>query len=150
MNKRDLFILKGVYRAEDSGLNSEFYNIPLLGEVRMENNFHTNGNYNIGEIISNFKENDTRSITLKAIDNGLSNAGILSGDFLTVNLTPQLHNGDIGVIKLGHRIYVRKIYYDKHLIRLETADASVSPLIVDPRTPDFELIGKVVTVIREL
>ncbi|MGD9897668.1 MAG: S24 family peptidase [Calditrichaceae bacterium] len=142
--------MRGAQRAENSDLNSEFYNIPLLGEVRMENNFHTSGNYNIGEIISNFKKDDTRSITLKAIDNGLSNTGILSGDFLTVNLTPHLRNGDISVIKLGHRIYVRKIYFDKHLIRLETADASVSPLIVDPRTPDFELIGKVVTVIREL
>ena len=38
----------------------------------------------------------------------------------------------------------------KHLIRLETAGAKSSPLIVETGTPGFEIIGKVTSVIREL
>jgi SOS-response transcriptional repressor LexA len=134
----------------DNNQDHEFYNIPLMGQVRVETDFNTRGDYNIGELVNNIKNSDTRTISLKAMDDGLSAAGILYGDFLTVTMNAELHNNDIAAVRLGPRIYIRKIFFERSLIRLETASAKSSPLIVEARTPGFEIIGKVTSVIREL
>lgn len=131
-------------------LKSEFYNIPLLGEVRPVFSDDSRKHHSIAEIINNYRQTDSRTITMRAMDDGLSNAGILQGDFLTIDLNRPPHDGDIVVVKIGYRIYVRKFFHERGLVRLETAAAIPSPLIVDPRIPGFEIIGKVVTIIREL
>jgi SOS-response transcriptional repressor LexA len=130
--------------------HSEFYTIPLLGEVRLVFSDESQRQRSIGEIINNYRRNESRTITMRALDDGLSKAGILTGDFLTIDLHETPHDGDIVVVKIGYRIYVRKFYRERNLIRLESASVTPSPLIVDPRIPGFELIGKVVTIIREL
>ncbi len=129
---------------------SEFYSIPLMGEVHIENEFGSGGNYSLGELIKNVRQKDLRSITLRTMDNGLAGDGIYFGDFLTVDLTSKPVNGGIAAIKLGSKIYIRKIFFEHNFIRLETTDPTNSPLIVDPQTPGFEIIGRVHTVIREL
>lgn len=131
-------------------LDSEFYNIPLLGEVRLVFSDESHKPLSIGEIINNFRQTDSRTITMRAMDDGLSKAGILNGDYLTIDLRDTPYDNDIVVVKIGYRIYVRKFFRERQLIRLETAASTPSPLIVDPRIPGFELIGKVVTIIREL
>jgi SOS-response transcriptional repressor LexA len=144
-------IKQSIFSPRDfSAGNREFYDIPLLGEVQVEMNTSTGGDYNIGELIKNFTKNDTRSLTLRAIDDGLASTGILTGDFLTVNIKAKLQNGDIAAIKLGDKIYIRKIYFENNFVRLETEGHSPSPFIIDIKTPGFEIIGKVITVIREL
>jgi len=67
-----------------------------------------------------------------------------------VHLDRPLKNGDIAVVQLGYKIYIRKIFFEKKRVRLETDSGTPSPLIIDPATPGFEILGKVVTVIREL
>lgn len=136
--------------SSDNKDNHEFYNIPLMGQVRVETNFNTSGDYSIGELVNNIRNSDARTISLKAMDDGLSGAGILYGDFLTVTLDTTLRNNDITAVRLGPRIYIRKIFFERNLIRLETAGAKSSPLIVETGTPGFEIIGKVTSVIREL
>jgi SOS-response transcriptional repressor LexA len=131
-------------------LHSEFYTIPLLGEVRLVFSDESYRPHSIGEIINNYRRTDSRTITMRALDDGLSREGILNGDFLTIDLRISPDDGDIVVVKIGYRIYVRKFFRERDLIRLETSSATPSPLIVDPRIPGFELIGKVVTIIREL
>ena len=130
--------------------DKEFYNIPLLGEVHLENNLGSGGDYSLGELIKNFRKKDTQSVTLRALDNGLSDDGIFYGDFLTVDLNSKPRNGDISAVKLGNKIIIRRTLFSGRFVRLEAADSSSSPIIVDPKTPGFEILGKVHTVIREL
>lgn len=134
----------------ESTLDKEFYNIPLFGEVRIDKNNSFNGNYDLGEIITNSKNNFQRNINMRAADDGLSGIGIFRNDFLTVDLNIQVSNGDIAVIKLGSKIYVRKIFFDKKRIRLEKENNTPAPLIIDQGIPGFKILGKVTTVIREL
>ena len=138
----------------DTTLDKEFYNIPLFGEVHIDQGddlFRTHKkNYDLGEIITNSRKNARRNINVRAADDGLVHAGIFKGDFLTVHLNIALKDGDIACIRLGHKIYIRKIYFDKKRVRLETESGNPSPLIIDHETPGFEIVGKVVTVIREL
>jgi len=130
-------------------LSPEFYSIPLIGEVHLETDL-SSGDYSLGELIQNFRKEETRYLTLRAADDGLINDGILPGDFLTVDFQSRLKNGEIGAVQLGERIYVRKIFFQKKLVRLETSAPQPNPLIIDPKLPGFEILGKVITVIREL
>ena len=86
----------------------------------------------------------------RAMDNALSSEGILRGDYLTVDLLTKPKNNDVAAMRLGERIYIRKIFYDPQYIRLQSPNVSVAPLIIDPKTPGFEILGKVIAVIREL
>lgn len=128
----------------------EFYNIPLIGQVHVENEWGSGGDYSLGELIRNYKKNDNRYLTLRAADDGLSAVGILQGDFLTIDMNSKPRNGDISAVRLGEKIFIRKTHFESGLIRLETTDPYDAPLIVDTKTPGFELLGKVHTVIREL
>ncbi len=130
--------------------DKEFYNIPLLGEVHLEDTGGAGGNYSLGELIRNFRKHDQRTLTLRTLDNGLEGDGIFHGDYLTVNLNSKLRNSDIAAVRLGEKVIIRKIYFNNQFIRLETTDPFNAPLIVDSKTPGFEIIGKVHTVIREL
>lgn len=131
-------------------LDREFYNIPLFDEVRVEHKGHFQGDYDLGEIIGNFRKNAQQSLNVRAADDGLSGVGIYKNDFLTVQLKVPLEDGDIAVVKLGPKIYIRKIFFDNKRIRLETDSGTPSPFIIERGTPGFEIIGKVTTVIREL
>jgi len=142
-----------VLREDEIFESDEFYNIPLvddMGEVQVDGHFSGGGNYNLGELIKNFRRKGTPFITVRSVDNGLAPDGILRGDFLTVDLKARIRDGDIVAVKLGNRLYIRKKFNHKNLIRLETTEEAPSPLIVDPKTPGFEIIGKVSAVIREL
>ena len=141
---------KKVISSEETSAKHQFYNIPLLGEVKLQKDDFTYREYDIGEVIANFSENKARDITVRAADNGLKEQGIFEGDYLTVRQREKLKDGDIVVVQLGYKIYVRKAYFQKNHIRLETSRVNSSPLIVEKQTPDFTVLGKVVTVIREL
>ena len=128
----------------------EFYDIPLLGQVRFDSSSGYGGNYNLGELLNNFRKNTSHSVTMQAMDDGLSAKGILSGDFLSIDLQAPLKNSDICAIRLGYKTFIRKIFFEKNFIRFETGASDTSPLIIDPKTPGFDIIGKVTSVIREL
>jgi len=142
-NPADSFV-----RRDDLIQGSEFYNIPLLGEVCEE------GSENLipgsGERIRNFPENDPGTIALRALDDGLRSDGILRNDLLTIALKSRWRDGDIVAVRLGSRIYIRKIFRDRRHIRLESTEPSAATLVVEPDTPGFEIIGKVAAVFREL
>jgi SOS-response transcriptional repressor LexA len=138
-------------------LSSEFYDIPLLGEVRLVFSDSSRKPMSIGEragletcLINNFRQTNSRTITMRAMDNGLAGAGILEGDYLTTDLHTTARDGDIVAVKIGYHIYIRKIFHERNLIRLETSTVTPSPLIVDPKIPGFEIIGKIIAIIREL
>ncbi len=138
---------------DDIFKSDEFYDIPLMegrGEVHVDGSLTGGGNYNLGELIKNFRKKNAPFITVRSVDNGLAADGILHGDFLTVDLKARIHDGDIVAVKLGSRLFVRKKFSHKNLIRLETSSENNQPMIVDPKTPGFEIIGKVSAVIREL
>ena len=130
--------------------NRDFFDVPLLGRVRPNDRSHLKRDYNLSDLIKNFKKSDLKSITLEVLDDAMQKAGILKGDFLTVKLNLKPQNGDLAVVKLGTKIFLRKFYRQNHFIRLETANDAVVPLVVDEKTPDFEIIGKVISISRQL
>ncbi len=129
----------------------EFYRIPVIGEVHItDNEWETSRKFSLGELIQNFKQEDRRTIIVRALDHALSGEGIFKGDMLTVNLKKRPKDGDIAAVKFGDKLFIRKIYFQKNLIRLDTSADQPAPVIIDERTPDVMILGKVTMVVREL
>ena len=130
-------------------LNSDFFNVPVLGMVRAGYPDSAAGDYDLGDLVINYRKNHNDSVTLEVLDNAMEKAGILKGDFLTVNITSRPDNGDIAVVKLGERFFIRKFFRQDRQIRLETSTTTPSTLIIETKTPGFEIIGKVQSISRQ-
>lgn len=130
-------------------LTQDFFDIPLLGMVRLDSDFYPAGNYTLDEVITNFKNTDQHTVTLEVLDNAMIQAGIAKGDYLTIDLHSKPHDGNIVVFKLGERFYIRRYFNQHPLIRLETGDDYSSSLVIDTNTPDFLLLGKVISLSRK-
>jgi repressor LexA len=131
-------------------VTQEFFDIPLLGQVRPGDPLSASGDYNLDALVSNFQHTDRHSVTLQVLDNAMQNSGIIKGDYLTVDLRIKPKNGDIAVVKLGERYFVRRFFRQNHRIRLETSGTSPSSLVIEENTPGFLLFGKVLSIFREL
>ncbi len=131
--------------------NHEFYQIPVIGEVHLhEDDREKLGDFSLSKQIWNFRRQDRQTITVRALDNALAGEGILKDDLLTVHLKERPRNGDIAAVTFGSKLFIRKIFFQKNFIRLDTSEETRSPLIIDAHTPDFFVLGKVVMVVREL
>jgi repressor LexA len=128
----------------------EFFDIPLLGMVRAGDPSAASGDYNLDELVLNFQHTDRHTITLEALDNAMQDAGILKGDYLTVDLRGKSQDGDIVVVKLGERFFIRRFFRQHNRIRLETSDTYPSSLVIEDNTPGFLLFGKVLSIFRQL
>ncbi len=127
----------------------DFFDIPLLGMVRTSMSPHSSGDYNLSELVSNFQNTDLYSITLEVLDDAMYKAGIFKGDYLTIDIRSNPQDGDIIVVKLGERFFIRRFYLQEHLIRLVTADEYPSSLVIEDNTPGFQIIGKVTSLSRQ-
>jgi SOS-response transcriptional repressor LexA len=129
---------------------NEFYDIPLLGEVKIEHRVTTRRPCSIGDIINNFRLNNEQTFSIKVMDRGMESFGIYNGDFLTVLLHDEIKSGEIAVVRLNSKIYARRLFYTQEFIRLETSSQDYNPLIVELSTPGFEIIGKVISLVRSI
>ena len=122
----------------------------MIGLLQPVNLDKANGDYAIADIIANRFTSDEKQITLRVIDDAMVKAGILKDDFLTIEITPQIKDGDIAAIKLGERFYIRRFFNQGNHIRLETASAYPSIQIIETKTPGLFVIGKVLSITRKL
>ena len=130
-------------------LTSDYFDIPLLGMVRADFSDPQTGNYDLADLVANYHKERRQSVTLEVLDNAMENSGILRGDFITVDLDARPVNGDVALVKLGERFFIRKFFRQDKLVRLETASATPSTLVIEPRPPGFQVIGKVVSLSRQ-
>lgn len=130
-------------------LTSDYFDIPLLGMVRADFSDPQTGNYDLADLVANYHQERRQSVTLEVLDNAMENSGILRGDFITVDLNAPPANGDIALVKLGERFFIRKFFRQDKLVRLETASATPTTLVIETRTPGFQVIGKVVSLSRQ-
>jgi SOS-response transcriptional repressor LexA len=130
-------------------LTQDFFDIPLLGMVRLDSDSYPTGNYSLDELITNFKKTAQHTVTLEVLDNAMIQAGIAKGDYLTIDLRTKPLDGNIVVFKLGERFYIRRFFHQHPFIRLETDSDYSSSLIIDTNTPDFFLLGKVISLSRK-
>ena len=147
MNKSDKLEPNPFERSQP--LTQDYFDIPLLGMVRLDHPSLSPGDYNLSELVSNFKNENSESVTLEVLDDAMHQAGIIKGDFLTIDLHTDPRDGDIVAVKLGERFYIRRYHKQGHRILLLTADSYLSSLVVEDNTPGFQVIGKVTSLSRQ-
>lgn len=84
---------------------------------------------------------------LKVRGASMRNAGILDGDLLAVHKTPDAHNGQIIVARLGEEVTVKRFSKSKNRIQLLPENPDFDPIPVGP-ADDFTIEGLAVGLIR--
>ena len=77
-------------------------------------------------------------------------AGILEGDYAVVKPQTHVANGEIAVVLMGEEATVKRFYQEKDQVRLEPANAGFKPILVNPHSEEFRILGKVVGIVRKL
>ncbi|MDP3025670.1 MAG: transcriptional repressor LexA [candidate division Zixibacteria bacterium] len=86
---------------------------------------------------------------LKVVGNSMRDAGILNGDYVLAQQQNTADKGEIVVAMIGDEATVKRYFPEKNKVRLEPANPEFGPIIVEKRTPDFFIAGKVIGLLRK-
>ncbi|MDX1379985.1 MAG: transcriptional repressor LexA [Xanthomonadales bacterium] len=85
---------------------------------------------------------------LRVHGDSMLGAGIHDGDLLAVHRTPEAHNGQLVVARLGDEVTVKHFRRSGHRVRLLPANPDFEPLEIDLRRQELVIEGLGVGVIR--
>lgn len=124
----------------------EVVNIPIVGQVAAGSPILAVENIeNYFALPSEFMpKNDT--FMLKVKGESMINIGIYSGDYIIVEQTKSVRNGDVVVALIDDSATVKTFYKEVDHIRLQPENDSMDPIIVK----DVEIMGKVVGLFRSM
>ncbi len=90
------------------------------------------------------------SFMLTVQGNSMVEAHICDGDLILVRAQEVAEDGDIVAVLLDEEATVKKFFRSGRMIRLEPANASMQPVMIDPAVVNVRVLGKVVGVFRSL
>jgi repressor LexA len=90
------------------------------------------------------------SFTLTVIGESMKDAGILSGDIVLVKKQKVAQKGDIVVAIIDGEATVKRYFPSEKSIRLQPENKDFEPIIVNKRSGDFRIAGKVVGLLRRM
>ena len=79
----------------------------------------------------------------------MRDAGILDGDLLAVHRSPDVHNGQIVVARVGEEVTVKRYRQKGSEVWLLPENPDFQPIVLDASSPALMLEGVVVGVIRD-
>jgi repressor LexA len=88
--------------------------------------------------------------SLKVVGDSMKDSGIFDGDYVLARMQPTAEKGDIVVAVIGEESTVKRYSPEKNRIRLEPANPVFEPIIVDKKSPDFRIAGKVIGLLRKM
>lgn len=132
--------------AEKTPRSEEFLQLP---RVEFLLNQMENPAKDLAVHITNKLESIER-FSLKVPDDSMTGAGLCRGDLAIVDSKQEPENDDVVAVTLGERVLIRRYASSHDRIRLESTAEPDRILIIDPATPGFTILGKVIQVIREI
>jgi len=96
-----------------------------------------------------FKVNE-RTFALQVQGESMIGAGILPGDYVIVDGSGRAPNGSIAAVRIGDEATVKRIYVNKTRVRLKAENPKFKDIVVDRRSPEFAIYGRVIGVMRKL
>ena len=88
--------------------------------------------------------------SLKVAGDSMKDSGIFDGDYVLARMQPTAENGDIVVAVIGEEATVKRYSPGKNRIKLEPANPLFEPIVVDKKSPDFRIAGKVIGLLRKM
>ncbi len=142
---RSIQILKG----DGSGISSGTIQVPVIAsagcdamEVYAQDEF---GEYIL--VDKNLINVHTNIAAIKAVGDSMEDAGIKNGDYVIVEVTEQVHNGDRVVAIVGHMAVIKRYVKTDGVVFLnpENKSGAYHPIVVGQE--DSKIFGKVLSVI---
>ncbi|MGA1846545.1 transcriptional repressor LexA [Deferribacter abyssi] len=144
-------IRKNPQQARSIEILDDFFDnkgLPVLGKVVA--GYPVISEENIIEYIDITKFNNReRFFFLKVFGDSMIEKRIFEDDYILVELTKEILNGEIGVFRLNGEVTVKTYINKEEYIILRSENRSYEDIVVT-NNDDFEIIGKVVYVIRSL
>lgn len=113
---------------------------PILAQENIEDYFFLDSSFlTSGEIFA-----------LRVKGESMREAGILDGDIVFARQQLSAQKGDVVVAIIGDEATVKRFYPENGRVRLEPANPSHGPIVVESDTPGFHIAGKVVGLIRKM
>ena len=95
-----------------------------------------------------FLRRDDGDFVLRIDGDSMIEAGILNGDLVVVHPQQQAANGEIVVARVDDEATTKRFFSEGRTIRLQPENDNYEPIIVN--ADEFELVGRVVGVLRQL
>lgn len=146
--RRQSFISRGIELVRDWA--SSVSKVPLVGSVPAGNPIDAVENIE-GEIAvdtSFLPAGDT--FTLRVEGDSMINAGIFDNDLVIVKKQKTADRGDIVVAIIGEEATVKRYYPENGRVRLQPENDAYEPIMVDRNSPEFQIAGKVVALMRRM
>lgn len=88
-----------------------------------------------------------RIVSIRAIGNSMDEAGVADGDYVLVEVTENIHEGDLVVAIIDNFAVIKKLEFANNAVILRplSSDPSYKSIIL---RRDFKLFGKVLDIIR--
>jgi len=90
------------------------------------------------------------TFTLRVEGDSMKDAGIFNGDLVLVKKQKTANAGEIVVAIIGEEATVKRYYPEQGKIRLQPENDAYEPIIIDRNSPEFQLAGKVVGLMRRM
>jgi len=147
--RKQSMISRGIELVRD--LASPVANIPIVGSVPAGNPIDAIENIE-GEIAvdTSFLPGGDDSFTLRVEGDSMIDAGIYNGDYVMVKKQNTANRGDIVVAIIGEDATVKRYFPEDGKIRLQPENDAYEPIMVDRDSPEFQIAGKVVALMRRM
>lgn len=90
------------------------------------------------------------SFTLRIVGDSMKNAGILNNDIVLVQKQKTAQKGEIVVAIIGEEATVKRYFPESNRIILRPENDDFDDIIVNKESPEFQIAGKVVGLIRKI
>ena len=134
------------------GTTDSVVSVPILGRVAAGEPIlaeeYSEGNLVVDSVLLGTSK---KVFALKVVGDSMIEDGIFNNDFIFVNKRSNANAGDIVVVMIDNEATVKRFYPEGERIRLQPANAAMSPIFV--HQSDFrqvQIIGEVVGVFRRL
>ena len=85
---------------------------------------------------------------LRVKGDSMTGAHIRDGDYLLVRPQPVAEPGEIVVVRIEDEVTVKRLWRKRGKIELHSENSAYPPIVFSPRSPDFEIIGKALGILR--
>jgi repressor LexA len=141
--KRDENISRGI---TIEGVSAGGFSLPLLGLVAAGKAIEASPQDDRLDMKDLFGQDNV--FALKVRGNSMIESQIADGDYVLIQKQDDADNGDKVVAMVDKAMTLKKFYRRKDHIKLEPANGTMEPIIVDPSRQDVSIVGKLVGVVR--
>jgi repressor LexA len=88
--------------------------------------------------------------SLRVEGESMRDSGIFDGDYVLARMQSTAESGDIVVAVIGEEATVKRYVPQKSKVKLEPANPSFRPIVVDRKSDEFRIAGKVIGLLRKM